>query len=294
VLIALVILPVLPNKSYGPYGFLNPFETWLVVVLIVGISLVGYLAYKVLDSKLGTLIGGILGGLISSTATTIEYARKVSQQPSLAAIAATVIAIASTMSVARVLIEISVVAPSLLLAMSLPCALFLVSMCVGSAVLFWRSKGDSVKLSEQGNPAQLKSAIIFGCVYTLIGLAVGVTKATVGQHGLFVVGAVSGLTDVDALTLSVAQLAQRGGLDAHTAWQVILIGVAANTLFKGLVAIGISRGALSRYLGPAFICSIAVCAAVIFLWPKDLTNSLAEKSGHRVGKVSDSGTNKLK
>lgn len=96
VLIALVILPILPNRSYGPYGVLNPFEMWLMVVLIVGISLGGYIGYVFFGAKAGTLLGGILGGLISSTATTVSYARRTRQSPELSTLAALVIMIAST------------------------------------------------------------------------------------------------------------------------------------------------------------------------------------------------------
>ena len=111
VLLTLVILPVLPRGDFGPYGVWNPFEIWLMVVLIVAISLSGYVAYKLLGAKVGTWLGGILGGLISSTATTVSYARRTASTPQLAPLAALVIMIASCVSVARVLVEIAVVAP---------------------------------------------------------------------------------------------------------------------------------------------------------------------------------------
>lgn len=278
VLIALVILPVLPNKSYGPFDLLNPFETWMVVVLIVGISLSAYLIYKVLDSRLGAIVGGILGGLISSTATTIEFARKVAEQPKAAPIAATIIAIASTMSVARVIVEVFVIAPSMAVPMALPCGLFLVMMILVSITLFMFSRHESAELGKHGNPAQLKSAIVFGLLYTLIGFAVAVAKEYFGANGLYVVAAISGLTDVDALTVSTAQMAQRGVLDAHMAWQAILVAVLSNTLFKTLVAIFISRGSLSKYLVPACATAAAVGIATILYWPQELTQSLAGKT----------------
>ena len=112
VLIALVILPVMPNRSYGPYGVLNPFEIWLIVVLIVGISLGGYIAYKFFGTRAGTLLGGILGGMISSTATTVSYARRTRHAPEAVGLAAFVITVASTIVFGRVIFEIAVVAPS--------------------------------------------------------------------------------------------------------------------------------------------------------------------------------------
>ena len=111
VLITLVILPILPNQAYGPYQVLNPFKIWLMVVLIVGISLGGYIIYKFFGEKAGTLVGGILGGLISSTATTVSYARRTSKAPEASALAALVIMVASTIVFGRVLILIGASAP---------------------------------------------------------------------------------------------------------------------------------------------------------------------------------------
>ena len=110
-LLALVILPVLPNENYGPFGALNPHEIWLMVVLIVGLSLAGYIVYKFFGQNAGTVVSGALGGLVSSTATTVSYARRVGQQPNAAAQAATVIVIASTVAIARVIVEVTVATP---------------------------------------------------------------------------------------------------------------------------------------------------------------------------------------
>ena len=102
VLLALVILPVLPNENYGPFAAFNPHETWLMVVLIVGLSVAGYIVYKFFGQNAGTLLGGVLGGLVSSTATTVSYARRTSQQPAGVVQASLVIAIASTVALGRV------------------------------------------------------------------------------------------------------------------------------------------------------------------------------------------------
>ena len=104
VLIALVILPVLPKRNYGPYETLNPFETWLVVVLVVGMSLAGYVLYKFVPPQAGALIGGAVGGLISSTATTVSFARRTASEPAAAALAAQAIMVANTVSVLRVVL----------------------------------------------------------------------------------------------------------------------------------------------------------------------------------------------
>ena len=114
VLISLVILPVLPNRNFGPFDVLNLHRTWLMVVLIVGLSLGGYIAYKFLGTGAGVLLGGLLGGAVSSTATTVSYARRSKEQPESSGLAATVILIASTIVLIRVLVEIGIVAPAFL------------------------------------------------------------------------------------------------------------------------------------------------------------------------------------
>ena len=114
VLIAMVVLPVLPDRSYGPYDVLNPFRVWLMVVLIVGISVGGYLTSRFLRAGPGSVLQGVLGGLISSTATSVSYARQSSRAPASSAVAAVVIAVASTTVFLRVAGEVAIVAPGIL------------------------------------------------------------------------------------------------------------------------------------------------------------------------------------
>lgn len=266
-LIALVILPVLPNQTYGPYDVFNPFETWLVVVLIVGISLAAYLVYRLFGARVGTVIGGILGGLISSTATTVSYAQKAKQDQKVARFAATVIAIASTVAFARIIGEIFVMTPKFSLQMCVPLAITFAIMVVGSLALLVGASKQQVDLKNHGNPAELKSALTFGLLYAAIGLAVAMAKDVVGDNGLYVVGAISGLTDVDALTISTAQMTQTGRLDPHVAWQVIMIGALANLLFKGCVIAVIGRAQLAKYVLPVFLSATIAGGALIFMWP---------------------------
>jgi uncharacterized membrane protein (DUF4010 family) len=114
VLLAMVILPLLPHETYGPYDVLSPFKIWLMVVLIVGISLSAYVAYRIVGVRAGSILGGIFGGLISSTATTVSYARQCKSNPKLVGTASLVIVIASTIVLVRVAIEIAAVARGLL------------------------------------------------------------------------------------------------------------------------------------------------------------------------------------
>src|SRR5688500_17501825 len=142
VLITLVILPILPNQRYGPYEVLNPYKIWLMVVLIVGISLGGYIIYKFFGQKAGTLAGGILGGLISSTATTVSYSQRTAKAPDASGLAALVIMVASTIVFVRVLILIGASAPHFLAVAAWPIGIVLGALALVCLVLWWISTNE--------------------------------------------------------------------------------------------------------------------------------------------------------
>lgn len=267
VLISLVILPILPNKAYDPFEVLNPFKIWLMVVLIVGIGLFGYVAYKLFSAKAGTLLGGILGGLISSTATTISSARDTKNAPSRASAAALIIMIATAISIVRVLLEIFAVANEFFLIIVQPFAVLLGVFLILTIILYRRRSEEIVHLDEPGNPAQLKPAIIFGLLYAVILLAVAATQEYIGERGLYVVAVLSGLTDVDAITLSTAEMLNRGQLEVATGWRLIMIATLANTLFKGGAVAVLGAPALLKRIALLYGIAIATGVALIFLWP---------------------------
>jgi uncharacterized membrane protein (DUF4010 family) len=267
VLIALVILPVLPDKAYGPYGVLNPFEIWLMVVLIVGISLGGYIAYKFLGARAGTLLGAVLGGLVSSTAATVSYSRRSRHLPDTATIAACVIMIASTIVFGRVVFEIAVVAPEILPRVVPPLAIMVVVMSAIAATLYRMrgSQADHVPIDE--DPSQLKAAIVFGLLYAAVLFAVAAVKANFDDRGLYVVAALSGLTDMDAITLSTAQLVKRQQLSVDIGWRMILIGALSNLVFKGVMVAVLGHRQLLLRVAAAFGISLVVGVLLLIFWP---------------------------
>jgi uncharacterized membrane protein (DUF4010 family) len=267
VVLTLIILPVLPNRDFGPYAVWNPFKIWLMVVLIVGISLGGYVAYKLFGAKAGTLLGGVIGGVISSTATTVSYARRCAAKTSLAPLAALVIMIASCLSLARVLVEIAAVAPQSLPEMAPPIVVLLVVCILIAAALYFLAPGNGGQMPEQKNPAEIKSAFVFTGIYAAVLLAVAAAKEFFGSAGLYAVGVISGLTDMDAITLSTARLAETGGVDKGTAWRAIIVAAMANFVFKFGVVASLAKGALTVRVAAAFAVAIAGGAALIVFWP---------------------------
>jgi uncharacterized membrane protein (DUF4010 family) len=267
VLISLVVLPVLPNQTYGPYDTLNPFQTWLMVVLIVGISLVGYVAYKLLGERQGALLGGVVGGLASSTATTVSFARRAAAAPGSAAIAALVIMIASSVVYARVIAEVTIVAPSHISTMLPPLVAMLFACAVIAVALAILRRERKAAAAEQGNPANLRLAVTFAALYALISFVVTATQAEFGVRALIPVALLSGLTDMDAITLSSSQLVSDGRLDADTAWRMIVLASLSNLLFKGGMAAVIGGRELVKHLAPAFAAALLAGAGILWLWP---------------------------
>jgi uncharacterized membrane protein (DUF4010 family) len=266
-LLSLVILPILPDRTFGPFEVLNPRNIWWMVVLIVGIGLGGYLAYRFLGERAGTALGGILGGMISSTATTLSYSRRSGSGSLPPELAAVVIMIASAVVFVRVLVEISVVAPGAVAVALPPLALLLAVFSVLSWAA-WRSVARAPgPMPEQKNPSELVPALVFGALYALILVGVAAATEWFGSQGLYVVALISGLTDMDAITLSTARLTREGRLDAGTLWRVVVVASVANLVFKLSLATALGGRPLLRRLGPLYALGAGAALLVLWLWP---------------------------
>lgn len=268
VLISMIILPVLPNKGFGPYEVWNPFKIWLMVVFIVGISLCGYVIYKVFGAKAGALLGGIIGGLVSSTATTVSFARRCATEKALAPLGALVIMIASCISLVRVLAEVGVVAPAVFKDVGTPVSLLLAWWLLIAGVLYLFSRKSDAEMSEQKNPAEFKSAIFFAGLYALVLLGVAEAKNHFGEAGLYAIAVISGLTDMDAITLSTAQMAAAKSIETRMTWHAIVIAALANLVFK-LATVGLlGSAALFWRTALAFGLAMGGGGTLLWLWPR--------------------------
>ena len=238
-----------------------------MVVLIVGISLLGYVAYKLFGMRAGTVVAGILGGIISSTATTVSYARRTKEDPGISRLAALVVMIASAVTFVRVMAEIAVVAHGSFLALAPPLAVLLGVAVVLSLVAWLIDRHAAQEPPEPANPAELRSALLFGVLYAAVLLAIAFARDRFGTAGLYAVAAFSGLTDVDALTLSTARLVDGGHLAAADGWRAILLAILVNLVFKAaIVAVLGSRRMLGR-VAVLFAAALAAGGVVWWLWP---------------------------
>ena len=261
--ITFIVLPVLPDRTYGPLDVLNPRNIWLMVVLVVGISLGGYVAYKIFGGTAGIVLSGILGGVISSTATTVTYARRARAQPGHTRAAALVIVLASAVVYVRLLVEVGVVAPRFLPTAALPLGIMLALAAALAAGLWFKAARDVEGLPEMANPTQLTPALVFAALYAVVLLGVAFARKYFGESGLYAVAAISGLTDNDAITLSTSRGVEQGFIPPAAGWRAIVIAVIANILFKaGIVA---ALGGKRLFVLIAALFGIQVLAGLVLL-----------------------------
>jgi uncharacterized membrane protein (DUF4010 family) len=244
--LSLVILPILPNAEMGPYGALNPHQIWWMVVLIAGVGLAGYAALQIAGVRYGAAFVGVFGGLASSTATTMLYARQARAFPAMTAMAALVIVMANAGMLVRLAVIATLVAPAVVGTLARVVAPALV-LGVLAAIWYWRQlpeRGEAV-LPTTSNPTELKIALGFGALYAVVLVTAAWLSDFAGNRGLYVLALVAGLTDVDPIMLSSLRLFALERLELGVTVTAIGIAMLANLGFKLGMAIVIGGRALA-------------------------------------------------
>ena len=265
-----IVLPILPHGAVDPWGALHPYELWLLVILISSLSLAGYVAVRWLGRARGALVTGLTGGLASSTAVSLAFARESCDEaraPSEDALAAGILVSWSVMF-GRIIVAVAVVNADLVSEVLVPCASMAGVAAVAAALLHWRGAGKPKSQASEvplKNPFSLWAAMKFGALFAAVLLVVKIVETRFAGQGLYAVAALAGLTDVDAITLSVARSARLGG-DAGAAVVAIVIAALANTIAKyGMVA-ALGSPALRWRLLPATAVVVVMGAmAIAFL-----------------------------
>ncbi|MCL4472097.1 MAG: MgtC/SapB family protein [Candidatus Thermoplasmatota archaeon] len=246
--LALIILPLLPNQDYGPYGALNPYQIWWMVVLIVGVGLAGYAALRLVGQQRGAVMLGLLGGLVSSTATTLSFSRHARASSEMAPVAVIVIVLANLVVLVRLGVLVAVLAPGVLTQL-LPVLIGgLVAGAFGAAYGVYRlqPQGELPALA-MGNPTELRPALGFGLLYAVVLLAAAWLSDWLGARGLYAVALVAGLTDVDAITLSSLRLYNLDKLPVTLVVNVVTLAVLANLAFKSALTLTIGGWHMARH-----------------------------------------------
>jgi len=271
-IITAIVLPLLPNRSYGPppLDVLNPYNVWLMVVLISGISFLGYVLMKLAKPQQGITLTGLLGGLASSTATTLSFSQRSQKNQEFGQSFALAIILAWTVMFGRALVEVGTINPALLAVVWLPMVLTATSGLLYCAYLYFIARPAEESDTEElalSNPFELAPAIKFGLIFAAVLLISRAAQFYMGTAGIYLSSVVSGLADVDAVALSMAELSERaGGPDLTTAARAVVLAALANTVTKGGIVLATGTPALRRWLLPGFVLILATgIASILFM-----------------------------
>lgn len=264
--VSLIVLPLLPDEAFGPWGVWNPRTIWTLVVLISGISFLGYVATKVIGTRHGVALTGLLGGLASSTAVAFSFSGRSKANPSLSRLFAAGTLAASAVTVPRLLIWLGAVQPTLILPALPPLIAFVGVTLIGGAITHYANRGRDTADVELHNPFELKTALKFGVLFALILLLARAAEVFLGEYGLYLASALAGFTQLDAITLSLARLVEEGLLK-ETAVKGLAIAVASNNLFKGGLAISLGSRTYGRYVVFTLVIAATVCILTAWFFP---------------------------
>jgi len=274
-----IALPLLPNEPIDPWGAINPYKLWLLVILISSLSLVGYVLTRLLGSARGTALTGLAGGLASSTAVTLSFAKEGRDKPQLANALACGILLAWAVMFVRVIVLVAVVNRTLLAPLLIPFLAMAVVVAGFAALYYFRNGSTNERASGKGsrtkrdtaksevdvkNPFSLTAAAKFAALFAVILLIVKIVQQTMPLGGLYAVAALSGLVDVDAITLSMAELAKSG--EARVAVISIVIAALSNTLVKAGMATFLAGMSLGKPLGIATAATLVAGLATALLF----------------------------
>ncbi|HJV41806.1 MgtC/SapB family protein [Caulobacter sp.] len=266
-LISLAVLPLLPDREFGPMDAWNPREIWMVVVLVSGLSLIGYAASRKLGAEQGVLATAGVGAVVSSTAVTAAMAARIRKSDGEARVLVAGIALASTVMVARVLVLVAVLAPFALTAFAL---VAIPAGLVGAAYVGWALRAPSASASDSPtpsvrNPFDLGPALLLAGLVMVISLAGRWAMQAFGHAGLATVLGISGMVDVDAAIIAMSRLPD-GSLTPKVAGLILAAPILANTLVKAGLAFTIVRGAAGvRAAAPLLLTFVAGLAGVAAL-----------------------------
>lgn len=263
--ISVIVLPILPDRGFGPWGLLNPREMWWIVVLVAGLSFVGFVAVRTLGEQRGLAVTGAVGGLVSSTAVTLAMAERSREEPASHHAAAAAAVLASAVMSGRVLVFAGAVNRGILPHLA-PAVVAMLVTGAASAWLIARfdprqrvAAGDRIR-----NPFSLKAAISFALIYGVVLLVARGAHEWLGDKGMLAAAALSSVADVDAVTIAITRMGP-----GETMWRVpavaITLAIVMNTLIKLGIAVMRGEGSYRRLVARALL-AMAASAAVVQAW----------------------------
>ncbi len=235
-IITLIILPLLPDKAFGPLNVLNPRLVWYIVILVSGLSFIGYVLMKLFGKDRGIVLTGLLGGMVSSTAVAYSMAKKSKQELTLSSNYATGVILASSVMFVRVLIIVAIVNQNLLSSIWLPLIIFALAGFIITTFFFRKMQSEILTEEILKNPFELKSAFLFGAVFALIIFITKAAQVYLGDSGIYAASALAGLSSVDAIVVSISNLVSEV-IPVSVAIKAIIISLIANTFVKMIITV---------------------------------------------------------
>jgi uncharacterized membrane protein (DUF4010 family) len=260
-----IMLPLLPDREIGTWLPVNPREVWLMTIFIAALSFAGYVAIRVAGSELGILLSGLAGGLVSSTAVTLNMAHLAREHPAHRETCAAATVLAGAMMMLRVLVVVTVANSALLVNIGPALVLGALTQAAFGALLAWRAgaQEETAPPLSLRNPVEFGAVLQFGALLAVIMALAKGAAAWAGSTGAYVLASLSGVVDVDAISLSMARLAP-DQLSAASAVIAILIAVAVNSMAKVVLATSVGGWAFGRLLAP--VLAATLLAGTAGLW----------------------------
>jgi uncharacterized membrane protein (DUF4010 family) len=261
-------LPLLPDRTVDPWDSVNPSEIWLLAIIIAAISFAGYIAVKIMGSQAGVALAALAGGLASSTATTVTLARLAREHPEASPLLAGGILLSGSVMVVRVLVVASALNNALLLPLAWPLvAAGIVMVAVSGLLFFTYGRGSTTHPQlTMKSPFELGTALKLAGLIAVISLLAKIISTFAGEVGITILAALSGIADVDAITLSLARLANSGGIAIHTAALGIAIAVAVNTAVKASMTFSLGGTQAGWIVSAASAAAIAAGGAAFMVF----------------------------
>ena len=255
-----LLLPLLPDRPVDPWGSINPAEIWLLAIMIAAISFGGYVAVRLFGDRLGIVMAAVTGGLASSTAVTLTLAKLSREQKESDRLLAGAILVAGVVMVVRVGVVATLLNRALLLPLLWPLTAMALVMAASAGLLLFRKKGSTQPGISITNPLELGTTIKLAAMIAIVMFAAEIVQDLAGKTGLLAVAAMSGIADVDAITISMARL---GSEMADTAVQAIAVAVGVNTLVKATMAGWFGGLRLGAYVGAGSMMAVAAAALML-------------------------------
>ena len=267
--ITAIVLPILPDKAFGPppLNVLNPYQVWKMVVFISGINFLGYILVKVVGPKKGIGLSGLLGGLASSTATTLSFSHRSQTQEGLDKPFAVAIIAGWVVMFFRVIVEVAVVNNKLLPEIWPVMTAMGISGLLYALYLYFSQTAVNEEELDLSNPFELGPAIKFGLIFALVLLVTKAAEVYIGDSGLYITSFLAGLADVDAITLSIAGLTKSGqGIALQTGRILIVLATISNTAAKGILVFSLGSRSLRKYIWPVMVIMLVIGLVFIFIF----------------------------